>query len=323
MIRKILLSAVAVLLLHAGYGKVARITVAADGTGDFKSVQAAINSVRVFSPDSTLILIKKGRYDEKVVIPSTHHKIALVGEDPATTVIRCNDYANRDNMGTFKTYTLLIQGTEITLENLTVENWAGRDGVGQAVALHAEGDMLVFRNCRFIGNQDTIYTGSRYGRQYYENCYIEGTTDYIFGPSTCYFVGCELRSKGNSYLTAASTYADVPYGYVFYKCRLTGDGTPGQQVYLGRPWRPYAATAFIECEMGGHIRAEGWNNWGNPENEKTARYAEYGNTGPGATAAGRAGWSRRLTAAEAAEYTPENIFRTHDNWNPLKNTKSF
>jgi len=313
--KRILLTGILLAAFNLAYA-IEHITVAKDGSGDFKTVQAAIDFVRVFSPDSTRIFIKNGVYDEKIVVPATHHKMALVGEDSEKTIIRNNDYAAKNEMGTFQTYTLLIQGYEITLENLTVENWAGR--VGQAVALHAEGDRLVFRNCRFIGNQDTIYTGGRTSRQYYENCYIEGTTDYIFGPSICYFVNCELRSKGNSYLTAASTSGDIPYGYVFYKCRLTGDNTPDQKVYLGRPWRPCAATAFIECEMGAHIRPEGWHNWGNPENEKTTRYAEYKNYGPGASTTARVGWSRQLTPAEAALYTLENIFKLTDNWNPVE-----
>lgn len=304
------------LMCGTGYAGIDRITVATDGSGDFKSVQAAINSVRVFSPDSTVIFIRNGVYNEKIVIPMTHHKMAIVGEDREKTVIRNNDYAAKNNMGTFLTYTLLIQGYEITLENLTVENWAG--AVGQAVALHAEGDRLVFRNCRFVGNQDTIYTGGRTSRQYYEDCYIEGTTDFIFGPAICYFDRCELRSKGNSYLTAASTYPDIPYGYVFFRCRLTGDGNANQKVYLGRPWRPCAATAFIECELNSHIRPEGWHNWGNPENERTARYVEYRNTGPGAKRSGRVSWGRELTAEEARAYTPERIFGINDGWNPLK-----
>ncbi|MDL2230468.1 pectinesterase family protein [Alistipes sp. OttesenSCG-928-L06] len=295
---------------------VQHITVAKDGSGDFNTVQAAVNSVRVFSPDTTRIFIKAGTYDEKVVIPATHHKIALVGEDVEKTVIRYNDYAARDNMGTFRTYTLKISGNEITLENLTVENCAGR--IGQAVALHTDGDRLVFRRCRFVGNQDTIYTGGRTARSYYENCYIEGTTDYIFGPAICYFANCELRSKGNSYLTAASTYEEIPYGYVFYHCRLTGDGTENQRVYLGRPWRPHAAVAFIECEMGAHIRPEGWHNWGKTENESTARYAEYNSRGPGANPEKRVGWSRQLSADEAARCVPEVIFKIDDPWNPAQ-----
>jgi len=292
------------------------ITVDKQGSGDFKTLQAAINSIRVFAPDTTRIFIKSGHYDEKVTIPATHHKILIVGEDKEKTVIRYNDYAAKDDMGTFRTYTMRIQGSEITLENLTIENCAGR--IGQAVALHTEGDRLVFRNCRFLGNQDTIYTGGGNSRCYYENCYIEGTTDYIFGAAICFFYHCELKSKANSYLTAASTEAAVPYGYVFYRCRLTGDGSPNQRVYLGRPWRPHAAVAFIECEMGPHIRPEGWHNWGKEENEATARYVEYKNYGPGASTEGRVAWSRQLSAQEAADYTPENIFRIDDPWNPVQ-----
>ncbi len=305
--KKLCMLTIALLSFTGLRGETDTIRVAADGSGDFKTVQAAINSIRVYSPNPTLVLLANGYYDEKVVIPTTHQRITLRGEEMEKTVIRYNDYAARDNMGTFRTYTLKIQGSDIVLENLTVENCAGR--IGQAVALHAEGDRLVFRRCRFLGNQDTIFTGGRNSRQYYDDCYIEGTTDYIFGPATCYFVDCELNSKANSYLTAASTPREVEYGYVFYRCRLTGDGSKNQRVYLGRPWRPYGAVAFIECEMDGHIRPEGWHNWGKEENELTARYVEYGNTGPGADTSRRVAWSRTLSADQAAQYIPENVFK--------------
>ena len=158
-----------------------------------------------------------------------------------------------------------MEGNSITFRNLTIENNAAR--LGQAVALHTEGDKLVFINCRILGNQDTIYTGAAGTRLYFADCYIDGTTDFIFGPSTAFFENCEIRSKTNSYVTAASTPKDIAVGYVFKNCRLTAD--PGvDKVYLGRPWRPYAATVFINCEMGKHIRPEGWHNWGETIDEK-------------------------------------------------------
>jgi pectin methylesterase-like acyl-CoA thioesterase len=216
-------------------------------------------------------------------------------------------------MGTFRTYTVKGEGSDITFKNLTIENNAPQ--LGQAVALHTEGDRLRFVHCRFLGNQDTIYTGAERTRLYFSHCYIEGTTDFIFGPSTALFDDCELRSKRNSYITAASTPRGVPFGYVFRRCKLTA--APGvTQVYLGRPWRPYGAVAFLHCEMGSHIRPEGWQNWGNPANEQTARYAEYGNTGPGANTEGRVGWSKLLTPEEASGYTPEHLFRRCDDWRP-------
>ena len=179
------------------------------------------------------------------------------------------------------------------------------------------GDRLMFVGCRFLGNQDTIYTGSEGSRLLFTNCYIEGTTDFIFGPSTALFEYCELHSKRDSYITAASTPKEVEFGYVFKNCKLTA--APGiKKVYLGRPWRPYAATAFINCEFGGHIRSEGWHNWKNPENEKTARYAEFKNTGEGADASGRVKWAKQLTDKEAVQYTPQNIFKECSNWYPYK-----
>ena len=165
--------------------------------------------------------------------------------------------------------------------------------------------------------QDTVYTGSEGDCLLFTNCYIEGTTDFIFGPSTALFEYCELHSKRDSYITAASTPQNEEFGYVFKNCKLTA--APGvKKVYLGRPWRPYAATVFINCEFGGHIRPEGWHNWKNPENEKTARYAESGNTGEGAGTSGRVTWGKQLTKKEALRYTPENIFKESSNWYPYK-----
>ena len=219
-------------------------------------------------------------------------------------------------MGTFRTYTVRVDGTDITMRNLTIENNA--EQLGQAVALHTEGDRLNFVNCRFLGNQDTIYTGGKRTRLNFSGCYIEGTTDFIFGPATAMFTGCEIKSKRNSYITAASTPEDVETGYVFIDCDLTAaDGV--DKCYLGRPWRPYAMTAFINCRMGSHITADGWDNWRNPDNEKTARYSEHGSTGPGANPDGRAAWSVRLTNAEAdALMDPARVFTISDSWTPAK-----
>ena len=240
--------------------------------------------------------------------------VDFIGESVENTIITYDDHANINKMGTFRTYTVKVQGNNITFKNLTIENNAAR--LGQAVALHTEGDKLVFINCRLLGNQDTIYTGAARTRLYFVDCYIEGTTDFIFGPSTALFENCEIRSKTNSYVTAASTPEDIAVGYVFKNCKLTAN--PGvDKVYLGRPWRPYAATVFINCEMGKHIRPEGWHNWGKEENEKTARYAEYNSTGEGAAAAGRVKWAKQLTKKEAAQYDDLNyIYRMCSDWKP-------
>lgn len=281
------------------------IVVAKDGTGDYEFLQDAIDDIRAFTPVRRTIFIKNGIYKEKVLIPAWVTDITLIGESVDSTIITFDDHAGRGKMGTFDTYTLRIEGNDINVENLTIANTAGP--VGQAVALHAEGDRLVFRNCRFLGDQDTIFASGENSRQYYVDCYIEGTTDFIFGPATALFENCHIHSEKNSYITAASTPSWVKYGYVFLDCTFTAEEGV-DEVYLGRPWRDYAQTVFINCEFGPHIRPEGWHNWGRPEAEKTSFYAEYGNTGPGADTAGRVKWSHQLTAEEAEEYTLENIF---------------
>ena len=199
-------------------------------------------------------------------------------------------------MGTFRTYTVRIDGCDLTFKNLTFRNNAGR--VGQAVALHTEGDNLKFENCRFLGDQDTLFLAGHDSDLEFDNCYIEGTTDFIFGPATAYFNNCRIHSKADSYITAASTPKDVEIGFVFRNCRLTADPEV-KKVYLGRPWRPYAHTAFIDCDMDSHITPVGWDNWRNPENEKTARYFETGSKGAGADLSKRVSWARKISAKEA------------------------
>jgi pectin methylesterase-like acyl-CoA thioesterase len=218
-------------------------------------------------------------------------------------------------MGTFRTYTIWVQGAGFTAEDITFENNA--DQLGQAVAVHVDGDRAVFRRCRLLGNQDTLLTANQESRQYYEDCYIEGTTDFIFGPATAWFERCHIHSKKNSYVTAASTVESHKFGYVFNRCRLTAaEGIT--EVYLGRPWRPFAATLFMRCELGSQILPAGWHNWDNPANEKTARYSEYLNTGPGANPGARVAWSRQISRKEAKGYTVERVFARHDGWNPVR-----
>lgn len=307
--------------------------VARDGSAEFRTVNQAIEVCRAFMTYHKVIFVRKGTYKEKVIIPSWLTNIEICGEDRDNTIITYDDHANiriakigaepdasqpsreplTQGMGTFRTYTLKIEGNDITLKNITIENNAARKG--QAVALHTEGDRLVFKNCRFLGNQDTVYTGVGGTRLYFLDCYIEGTTDFIFGPSTAWFEHCAIKSKINSYVTAASTPQNVAYGYIFNNCQLIADAE-AQQVYLGRPWRPYAYTVFMNCQLGAHIRAEGWHNWGNKNNEQTARYAEYNNTGAGANVSGRVAWSRQLTKKEASRITLATVFQTTDAWLP-------
>ena len=283
--------------------------VARDGTGEFRNIDDAIEVCRAFMDYHKVIFVKKGVYKEKLIIPSWLTNIEICGEDEEQTIITWDDHANiktqerPKGIGTFRTYTLKIEGSDITLKNITIENNSAR--LGQAVALHTEGDRLVFVNCRFLGHQDTVYTGVAGSRQLFRNCYIEGTTDFIFGPGTAWFEECEIRSKANSYITAASTPKYQPYGYVFNRCRLTADEGI-DKVYLGRPWRDYGYTLFMNCELGSHIRPEGWHNW-QKNREETARYMEYGNHGPGADTKDRVGWSRQLDKKEAKKITQEEV----------------
>ena len=298
------------------------IVVARDGTGEFRNISEAIEVCRAFMDYHKVIYVKRGTYKEKLEIPTHLTNIEICGEDALTTIITWDDHANimmpsaydpiaierhptADNqhptpsnyhpIGTFRTFTLRVCGSDITLKNITIENNSAR--LGQAVALHTEGDRLRFIGCRFLGHQDTVYTGRGGTRLLFRDCYIEGTTDFIFGPSTAWFENCTIKSKANSYITAASTPADVEYGYVFNRCRLIADEGVSK-VYLGRPWRPYAYTLFMNCTLGSHIVPAGWENWRNPDNEKTARYAEYNNSGDGASTKQRVAWSRQLTKKE-------------------------
>ena len=290
------------------------LVVSRDGTGDFRTLQEAVESARAFMDYTVTIYVKNGVYKEKVIVPSWVENIDIIGEDRDKTIITYDDHANINKMGTFRTYTVKVEGSDITFKNLTIENNAAQ--LGQAVALHTEGDRLKFINCRILGNQDTIYTGAKFTRLYFKDCYIDGTTDFIFGPSTALFEDCIIHSKRNSYVTAASTPKEAKYGYVFKHCKLTAE--PGvDKVYLGRPWRPYAYTLFIECELGKHIVPAGWHNWGKQSNEETARYMEYKNTGEGANVSERVAWNKQLTKKEAEAVTVDAIFRTQSNWNPI------
>lgn len=297
------------------------ITVAQDGSGNYQTIQAAVNSVRDLGQRTVIIHVKKGIYKEKLIIPSWKTRLSIIGEDKAETIITFDDYSGKPNpqgkdaygnekFSTYTSFTMLVQGDDVHVENLTIRNTAGR--VGQAVALHVEGDRFVMKNCLILGNQDTLYTAKASSRQYYLNCYIEGTTDFIFGEATALFRDCTIKSLANSYVTAAATSANQAYGYVFVNCKLIADPDVSK-VFLGRPWRPYARTVFIRCDLGAHIVPEGWNPWKGDlmfaDKEKTAFYAEYQNTGAGAAIAGRAPWSKQLHQNEAKKYTADLIFR--------------
>ena len=323
--RKLLLSLVLVLAgtlaVNAAnkYDNPDTLFVARDGTAEFRNIDDAIEVCRAFMEYHKVIFVKKGTYKEKLIVPSWLTNIEICGEDRDNTIITYDDHANvfipgtDRKMGTFRTYTVRVDGNDITFRNITIENNAAR--LGQAVALHTQGDRLTFVNCRILGNQDTVYTGGINTRLYFKDCHIEGTTDFIFGPSTAWFENCTILSRTDSYITAASTPQNVEYGYVFNRCKIVAaEGV--SKVYLGRPWRPYAYTLFMNCQLGKHILPVGWHNWSNTQNETTARYCEYDNHGEGAATKERAAWTRQLTRKEAAKVTLENVFRQNGGWIP-------
>ncbi len=313
------------------------IVVSPDGHGDYMTVQEAVNAIPDYSHEQiTTVYIRKGVYKEEVTIPHSKFRVHFKGEDPETTLITFDKYARKFwpgrnfDMGTSGSATIYIHASYVTFENLAFENSAGEGKeIGQAVAVFTDGDFLFFKNCRFLGNQDTLYTYGRYGknggikRNYFLDCYIEGTTDFIFGTSIAYFESCTIHSKKDSYVTAASTLEGQKYGYVFKNCRLTA--APGvTKCYLGRPWGAFAKTVFIGCELGGHIVPEGWHDWekeGKPNTRKNSFYAEYGSTGPGARGP-RADWAHKLSAKDLPDYSFEKVMYQKEDgikWNPYDN----
>lgn len=300
-----------------------KIIVAQDGTGNFKTIQEAVDAANTDN-GAVLIFIKKGIYKEKVVIPSSKKGLQLTGEDQEKTIITNDDYSGKPNpnskrnFGTSDSYTLLVRADDVHIENLTVENtWCEK---GQAVALHIKGSRFIIKNSKILGCQDTLLTDGDFTYQYYQNCYIAGTTDFIFGPATAVFNNCIIVSRRDSYVTAASTPENQPFGYVFMNCKLIAD--PGvSKVFLGRPWRPFAKTVFMNCNLGSHILPEGWNPWKDerfPDKDKSAFYAEYKNKGKGAKINKRVSWSHQLSKEEAAKYTLQNIFPKDDFWKTIR-----
>jgi pectinesterase len=320
------------------------VIVSKNGDGDYKTIQEAIDSIPKDNNSRVVINIKNGVYKEKININKPF--ITFIGECAEETILTFDDNAlklfpNGDQYGTFNSYSTIITGDDFTAENITFENSAG-DGriVGQALASYIDADRVSFKNCRFLGCQDTIFTaplppspkkGNSFGgprdnnekrmvRQYFENCYIRGDVDFIFGSATTVFNRCEIYSNDrnselNGYITAASTPEGEKFGYVFIDCKLTSDATP-ESVYLGRPWRDFAKTVFINTYMGEHIKNEGWHNWNRESAEESTFYAEYNSYGPGAKMDQRVKWAKILTDGEAKDYTVENVLKGNDNWNP-------
>ncbi len=303
------------LILGTGVVRAADATVAPNGDGQFKSIQDAIMAAPQGLPSQTrpwVIHVKPGTYKELIYVQQERRFIHLEGEDAATTIITFNLNANLIGLdgkpiGTFRTPTAQIDGDGFEANNITFENSAGP--VGQALALRVDGDRVAFRNCRFLGWQDTIFLNR--GRQLFENCYITGHVDFIFGGATAFFDRCHIHVLRDGYITAASTPEDHPYGFIFADGKITGE--PGVKTYLGRPWRSFAHTVFLNTEMSEVVRPEGWHHWTGPEREKTARYAEFNSKGAGANDAARVAWARKLTAADAHNLTVEKVL---GDWNP-------
>jgi len=292
------------------------LLVAADGTGQFKTLQAAIMAVPAGSATNpVLIHIKSGTYKELVYIQHEKRFFHLLGEDPEKTVLTYDLHAGMTGadgkpIGTFRTPSTTIDADDFTAENITFENSAGP--VGQALAIRLDGDRAVFRHCRFLGWQDTMLANR--GRHYFADCYIAGHVDFIFGAATAFLEKCHIHCLRNGYITAASTPDNQPYGFVFSHCKITGE--PEVKTYLGRPWRIYASTMFLNTEMSDVVRPEGWDNWRKPEAEKTARYAEFNSTGAGADPAARVKWAKQLTPKEAEAITAKVVLAGHDGWSP-------
>ena len=292
--------------------------VAADGSGDYATVQAAIDAL----PQNTtadarwVILVRAGTYREVVYVQREKRFVSLIGEDPARTTLTFDLHAgtigpNGRPIGTFRTPTLQIDADDFSVENLTVENAAGP--VGQALAVRVDGDRTVFRNVRLLGWQDTVFFNR--GRQYVEDSLIAGHVDFIFGGATAFFERCRLHVWRDGYVTAASTPLEQPFGFVFDRARITGE--PAARAYLGRPWRDFASVVFLRSEMSDAVRPEGWHNWDRLERERTARFAEFENSGRGALMSARPAWVRRLSAADARGLTPARVLGGGDRWNPL------
>ncbi len=295
------------------------VVVAADGTGKYTSLQEAISAapMRTGRGDSPwVIFVKRGTYRERIYVQRERGNIIVRGEEAAVTIVTYDQHANLPGpdgkpIGTFRTPTVQIDGDGMVWEDITLANSAGP--VGQALALRADADRLVFRRCRFLGWQDTILVNR--GRHYFEDCYIEGHVDFIFGAATAYFARCHIHCLKDGYITAASTPEGTAHGYVFADCRITGE--PGVKTWLGRPWRNFARTVFLRTAMTEVVRPGGWDNWGKRDAEQTTFYAEYGSTGPGANPAARVPWAKPLTADAAAKFTPPAVLAGADGWNPL------
>lgn len=301
-----------------------------DVSANYTNLQAAIDAAPDNGTKPFRISIKPGVYQGQFIIPKQKRHIQFLGEDAANTIITYDLNVRETNATTIPRFLgtgMIVLGDDFRAEKITFRNTSGDHG--QALALRITGDRAVLKDCRMLGWQDTLRLDD--GRQYLTNCYVEGRVDFIYGSATAVFDHCEIHSKNGGHVTAANTPQDHPFGFVFENCKLTGDPKPwvdangvaantnsAPMADLGRPWRPYASVTYLNCEMGAHIKPEGWNNWRNPTNELTARYAEYNSTGPGANPEKRFKWTRQLTKEEADKITLDSVLGGNDHWNPTK-----
>lgn len=308
------------------------VTVAKDGSGDFTTIQQAVDALRSFRPEGrATIRVRNGVYEEKVVVPSHKTEISIIGESRDSTILIWHDHANMSDgkggtIGTFESYTLKVEGPGFICEDMTIVNdamtfnnprWhiSHKDiyNVGQAVAVHIDADRVIFRNCALKGFQDTLFTGNPEGREFFDNCWIEGTVDFIFGPATVWFRQCHLHALSDGYYTAAST-PEGRYGYIFDACTFTAAEGIGK-LWLGRPWRPYAQVILKDCLIDAPVDPQGWNDWGDPANHRTARFWEYSCSGKGSDRSGRVTWSKKLSNGRAHRITKDKVFtRPADIW---------
>jgi len=298
------------------------ITVAADGSGDYLTVQSALDAIPLNNTKPVTVLVRDGIYREKIHLDSTKNFVTLLGEDEWNTILTYDDHPGMlspagDSINTRSSHSCLVKADDFTARRLTIRNDAGFSA-GQAVALEVQGDRACIEECRIVGNQDVLFLNSARSRVFLGYCDIEGTTDFIFGNATAWFDHCHIHSKKDSYVTAASTPADHPYGFVFYDCMLTGD-TSIHHASLGRPWRPHASVDYIRCYIGAHVRPEGWSDWNNNGSYKTARYGEYHDYGPSSDTAARVRWAHQLTDEEAAHVNLNEVF---NGWKPLSGAPS-
>ncbi len=301
-----------------------------DVSANYTNLQAAINAAPDNGTMPFRICIKPGVYQGQFIVPKEKHYIQFLGQDVTNTIITYSlNVMEPDAAGNprFRGTGMVVLGDDFRADNITFRNISGDHG--QALALRVDADRAIFHNCRMLGWQDTLLINN--GRLYFTNCYVEGRVDFIYGSAAAVFDRCEIHSKNGGHVTAANTPATHPFGFVFQNCKLTGDPNPWlspsgipantnspPMADLGRPWRPYASVTYLNCELGAHIKPEGWNNWRNATNELTARYAEYNSTGPGANPDQRFKWTKQLTKEDAEKITLESVLGGSDNWNPNK-----